>query len=416
MRSRWGTIQLGQFTDFRNGLNFTQQDRGHDIKVVGIPDFWKRNEIRDFSSIRSVSLSCKPSVDDLLRDGDLLFVRSNGNKALVGRCMLVFPGAEIASFSVFCIRGRINSATFDPYFVGYLFQSNLFKKHLLKEGTGTNISNLNQDLLSRFSVPMAPLVEQERIAEILRTWDETIDKTERLIAAKEKRIRGLMDNALTAPHDAGDWIRTTLGEVLSVATRRVVWDEEATYRLITVKRACGGIVFRGDRKGSEILTKDMYLVRAADFVISRRQVVHGAWAMAAAQFDGAHVSKEYACLVAKPDRLWMPYFDWLSRTPQVRHLSFICSYCVDIEKMVLNLDWLLQSKIVIPRSIAKQKQIAAALDCGDQEAQLLRQHLTALQKQKRGLMQKLLTGEWPVPLRDSDVDALTQRIPQEAAE
>ena len=264
-------------------------------------------------------------------------------------------------------------------------------------------------------VRVPTLLEQRRIVEILRAWDEAIDKTKQLIAAKEKRIRGMMCSTLTAPHDhANDWIKTTLGEILTVASRRVAWDEEATYRLITVKRACGGIVYRGDRKASEMLTKDMYLVRAGDFVISRRQVVHGAWAMATARFDGVHVSKEYACLVAKPDRLWMPYFDWLSRTPKVRHLSFICSYGVDIEKMVLNLDWLLQSRIVIPRSVVRQKQIAEALDCGDRELQLLRQQLAALQRQKRGLMQKLLTGEWPV--RDGNVDVFAQRVVQEAAE
>lgn len=100
-------------------------------------------------------------------------------------------------------------------------------------------------------VRVPTLLEQRRIVEILRAWDEAIDKTKQLIAAKEKRIRGMMCSTLTAPHDhANDWIKTTLGEILTVASRRVAWDEEATYRLITVKRACGGIVYRGDRKAS----------------------------------------------------------------------------------------------------------------------------------------------------------------------
>ena len=81
----------------------------------------------------------------------------------------------------------------------------------------------------------------------------------------------------------------------------------------------------------------MYTVCAGDFLISKRQVVHGAWAMVMPEFDGGHVSKEYACLRAKPGKLsGRPHFDWLSRTERLQHEAFICSYGVDIEKMVLD--------------------------------------------------------------------------------
>jgi ATP-dependent DNA helicase len=129
-----------------------------------------------------------------------------------------------------------------------------------------------------------------------------------------------------------------LRTVLSYVRRESLpadWD-----RLITVRRGCGGLVFRGDRKGYEILTKDMYSVRAGDFLISKRQVVHGAWAMVPPEFDRAHVSKEYACLRAKPDKLWMPYFDWLSRTERLQHEAFICSYGVDTQVVLLDIDLL----------------------------------------------------------------------------
>jgi type I restriction enzyme S subunit len=245
---------------------------------------------------------------------------------------------------------------------------------------------------------------QRRIAEILRTWNKAFEKTEQVISAKEAALLGYMhaatrDAELEALGEG--WVRALLGDVTDVAARRVEWDEAATYRRITVRRACGGLSLRGDAFGSEILTKDMYLVKAGDFVVSRRQVIHGAWAMAREEFDNTHVSKEYACLTARPGRLWMPYLDWLSRTPRLRHEALRCSYGVDPEKMVLNLDWLLKTPLALPATIERQRKLAELLDCAHAEITLLKKQRDALARQKRGLMQKLLTGEWPVTVPES---------------
>ena len=122
--------------------------------------------------------------------------------------------------------------------------------------------------------------------------------------------------------------------------------------------------------------------------------------MAGPGFDGAHVSKEYACFEPKVERLWMPFFDWLSRTARLRHQALLCSYGVDIEKMVLDMDWLQESRVLIPASLDQQKRIANVLDCAASEIKLLYRERDALEKQKRGLLRKLLTGEWRVAVAE----------------
>jgi type I restriction enzyme S subunit len=279
--------------------------------------------------------------------------------------------------------------------------------------------NITRSDVEDFPIFVPSLSEQRCVAEILNTWDTAIATTSRLVEAEQRRIRSKLAECVSDAREltkSDGWEKTTIGEVATLVQQRVNWDEDATYRLITVKRGCGGLVFRGDRKGREILTKDMYTVRVGDFLISKRQVVHGAWAMVAPEFDGGHVSKEYACLRANPGKLWMPYFDWLSRTERLQHEAFICSYGVDIEKMVLNVDWLLQTPLLLPCSIETQKAMAAGLDCLQREVQLLQEQMEALSRQKRGLMQKLLTGEWRVPVRDADVDAMAARVTAEAAQ
>ena len=74
-------------------------------------------------------------------------------------------------------------------------------------------------------------------------------------------------------------------------------------------------------------------------------------------------------------------------------MAYICSHGVHIEKMTFNLEDFLLEKITIPPTLDEQTKIVAVLSACDEEIQLLEKQLEALKEQKRGLMQKLLTGE-----------------------
>ncbi|MER8691541.1 restriction endonuclease subunit S [Mesorhizobium opportunistum] len=351
-----------------------------------------------------------------LLHGDIVFAASGETAEEIGKAVAYLGhGAAVVGGDTVVLRGHGQN----PSFLAHALNADDAVRQKSRLGKGQSIVHIHAPDLSNVQVWLPPLQEQSHISNILAAWDEAIEKTNRLIDFKRQRIRGILaENVSDARGKAksNEWEKTTIGDVATLTQQRVTWDEQATYRLITVKRGCGGLVFRGDRKGHEILTKDMYTVRAGDFLISKRQVVHGAWAMVTPEFDGGHVSKEYACLRAKPGKLWMPYFDWLSRTERLQHEAFICSYGVDIEKMVLNVEWLLQTPLLLPRSIETQKDMAAGLDSLQREVDLLKAQMEALRRQKRGLMQKLLTGEWRMPLPDSDVDAMAARVTEEAAQ
>jgi type I restriction enzyme S subunit len=77
----------------------------------------------------------------------------------------------------------------------------------------------------------------------------------------------------------------------------------------------------------------------------------------------------------------------------MRHLAYICSHGVHIEKMTFNLEDFLHEKITIPLAVEEQMKIVGVLSACDREIELLQKQLEALKEQKRGLMQKLLTGE-----------------------
>lgn len=83
-----------------------------------------------------------------VKDGDILFVRSNGNPDLVGRSVIVPPPSEPTTFSGFTIRGRIEDETVLPLFYAYLFKSRDFAEMIKTVGQGANIRNLSHEIIS----------------------------------------------------------------------------------------------------------------------------------------------------------------------------------------------------------------------------------------------------------------------------
>lgn len=158
----WQTRSLTKHGSFKNGLNYGRGESGVRLRYLGVGEFGQRSEITDIQSLPRVNLNMPPSAEFYLRDGDLVFVRSNGNKQLVGRCVAVYPGDEKVCFSGFCIRYRIETESLLPRYLAQLFRSGTFRDKLLEGGRGANIQNINQKILAALEVPMPPIQLQKK--------------------------------------------------------------------------------------------------------------------------------------------------------------------------------------------------------------------------------------------------------------
>lgn len=212
----WDVTAFGEFAQFRNGLNFVKSDRGDIVKVLGVSDFQSHFRV-SFSSLDSVQISGSLCSDDLLENGDLLFVRSNGNKALIGRCVIIDGLNEPVAFSGFTIRARITSVSASSEYVGRYFQSNSAKRQIKEAGEGSHISNLSQQVLASLKLPVPKRSEQEAIAGALSDVDGLIGALEKLIAKKRAIKQAAMQQLLTAktrlPGFADKWTTKTLGDL-----------------------------------------------------------------------------------------------------------------------------------------------------------------------------------------------------------
>lgn len=158
--------------------------------LLGVPDFQDRF-VPDYARLSEINPTGIATEKDYLAKGDVVFVRSNGNKALVGRSLYIDREVR-ALFSGFCIRARISSDAVLNRFFAYFTKTPLFRRQAASS-IGTNINNLNQGVLSRIEVPLYPIDTQERIVAVLSALDAKIDLNNRINAELEAMARTLYD-------------------------------------------------------------------------------------------------------------------------------------------------------------------------------------------------------------------------------
>ncbi|WP_217447599.1 N-6 DNA methylase [Maribellus comscasis] len=183
----WEIKNLGDISEFKNGLNFSKESKGEKIKILGVSHF-KDNLVAPISELEETQVDETINESYLLQKGDLVFVRSNGNADLVGRSMIIPEINERISFSGFTIRCRLNEGI-EPLYIGYLFKSELHRNLMKNTGRGANIRNLSQGILGEISIPIPPINIQQEIVKQLEKEQDLINANKQLIELFEQKIK-----------------------------------------------------------------------------------------------------------------------------------------------------------------------------------------------------------------------------------
>jgi type I restriction enzyme S subunit len=202
-RSRTWTVQkFGALATFRNGVNYTQGSKGEQIQIVGVKDFQK-NFWAPTDNLDTVRIDGRLDESDVLKNGDLLVVRSNGNIELIGRCLLVNGIPNRVSHSGFTIRARLSGTSVLPEYLCHFMKSAETRHRLTAGGTGTNIKSLNQQMLAALEIPFPPVDDQR---ELVRKIEALSSQTGRLANLQGAKLAAL-----------GDFRKSLLGQAFSGA-------------------------------------------------------------------------------------------------------------------------------------------------------------------------------------------------------
>ena len=187
--SEWKCYKLSEISSLSNGINFDKSAYTSGVKLIGVSDF--KNRIHpDYDSLQEVDSKVVKS-GDYLEKGDIVFVRSNGNKELVGRCMIIDRDIPV-TYSGFCINLRLkDKKRFEPVFFNYLFKTRQFKKSMTGTAVGANIQNLSQSRLGNCEINVPDIETQKRIATILSRYDSLIENYQKQIKLLEEAAQRL---------------------------------------------------------------------------------------------------------------------------------------------------------------------------------------------------------------------------------
>lgn len=287
-------------------------------------------------------------------------------------------------------------------YVKLFMLSSAFVRQSVPVSLRTGMPKINRNDLHRLWMILPPLPEQEKIAEVLSTWDAAIEQTRKLIDAKRRRKKALMQQLLTGklrlPGFDRSWNEHKLGELFS--ERKETGHEDLPLLAVTGSR---GIIpaEEVDRKDSSSSDKSRYKrICPGDIGYNTMRMWQGVSALS--QFEGI-VSPAYTICVPNEcmDASFVSYFFKFQPT-----VYLFWRYSQGMVSDTLNLKYhnFAEISVKVPEK-TEQRAIAKVLETADKEINLLGSELAAFEKQKRGLMQKLLTGEVRVRVEATGADS-----------
>jgi type I restriction enzyme S subunit len=260
----------------------------------------------------------------------------------------------------------------------------------------STIPQINNKHINPYKVALPPLPEQKAIADLLSTWDEAIEKTERLVREKEKRFKWLLRELISEPKNTQkntEWKKVKLGEVCKIASKEKLRSVNGHF-LLTVKLHCLGIE-RNDRIAPKLTERGRpyFQHKSGDFLIGRQNFHNGGFGIIPPELDGGITSNAISCLIVNESKLSKDFLWFQFANPnyykKIGHVMDGTGQKELSDKQILKL------KIRLPR-IETQNHIVETLSSAQREVDLLKQLADKYKTQKRGLMQKMLTGEWRV--------------------
>lgn len=359
-----------------------------------LPKGWRQGKVKDFFTLqRGFDLTEKEAVP-----GSIPVYSSSGISYFHNRAIVNGPGVVTGR------KGKLGRVFYietdywphdtslwvkdfkgnDPKFIKYFLDALQLERY----DAASSVPTLNRNTVHALKCSFPPQKEQSQIALVLILWDLAIENTERLIEAKEKRFSWLVSKLISGGNHTHGHIRDFTTEVSKrnsgMAIERVL--------SVTNNR---GFVLPEDQFKRRVASSDLSnykIVTRGQYAYNPSRINVGSIARLDGWDDGV-LSPMYVVFKVNEKKVTSDFFlHWLSSHEATSRIRRSAQGSV---RETVSFTDLGAIPFPLP-SLDQQKQVAAILNTARQEIDLLKKQADAYRKQKRGLMQKLLTGEWRV--------------------
>ncbi len=356
----------------------------------------------------SVNLIGLATVDDggadwtgmQLRRGDILLNRTN-SADLVGKAGIVREDSQ-AVFASYLVRLDVDREKADPEYVNYWLNTAIAQTALKRLSTrGVSQANINPtEFRKHCPLPLPPLPEQRKIADILWTWDEAIEKLETLRAANLRRRIWMRTHLFTGrtrlPGQTDEWRDVALGEMLTEHRLQGTGAEEVFS--VSVHKGMVNQIEHLGRSFAAAETGHYNRVLPGDIVYTKSPT--GDFPLGI--IKQSKISQEVIVsplygVFAPATRALGVILDALFESPvAVRNYLHPLVQKGAKNTIAITNRRFLEGKLHLPMDPAEQSAIAEVVEVSWAELAAIEAEIDLFTRQKRGLMQKLLTGEWRV--------------------
>lgn len=386
--SNWSVLKFTECCYLKHGFQFREEH----FSDVGIPVI-KIGSLIDGGNIRYDNLTYIHSkhindfLDFKLSAGDILMALTGGTLGKIS----IFPETQDLFFQNYRVGNFFPLNNAIKKYIFFLMQSYFVQQKiqdLVNEAAQPNIGKQDFD---KILVPLPPLSEQQKIAEILSTWDDVIVKYKGIIENLQVRNIGLEQQLLSGKmrlkgYEKSQWHLKSVEEVAVFKNGKAhenCIDENGDYFVVNSKFiSTQGKVAKASNENLCPLFKN-------DITMVMSDIPNGK-ALAKCFYipeDDKYTLNQRICALTAKDGTDSKFLYY-----QMNRNNYYLAFNNGVSQTNLKKEEVLECPLLMP-DIEEQIQIVKVLETADQELKSYEAKLEALQLQKKGLMQQLLTGK-----------------------
>lgn len=393
----WKEVCLKEIADIRlSGVDKKSHIGQKAVLLCNYTDVYNNNYITNSMSFTEATATDSEIVNFALRMGDVIITKDSETSNDIGVPAVVVENLYnvLCGYHLALLRFKNNSV--DSFYIAKAISHSNIRRQFERLANGITRFGLTKSAIENIRILLPPHSEQKGIGEILVLWDKAIEKTATLIDSRAKLKKVLMQQLLTGKLRFKEFSkikfhRTELGEFL-IPTSRPVPRPNNSYTALGIRSHGKGTFLKTIENPATVMMDTLYEVKEDDLIVNITFAWEGAIVVIKKSDEGTLVSHRFPTYVFNRDIVIPKYFKYVIQTKRFVHeLGLVSPGGAGRNRVMSKTDFL--NIVVSVPSVVEQQKIAVVLNGMDKEIELHEKKLECLKAQKKGLMQKLLTGE-----------------------
>ena len=387
----WKKVKLGDCFDVQLGKMLNKNAREQEPQYPYVANVNVRWGSLNTERLPTMYFSEREKEKFALKKNDILMCEGGE----IGRCTVLKHSLDNVFYQKACHRLRTKNNLCAPDYLYFYINHYVTSREIVGLVGESSIAHLPVEKVIQIQLNLPPIEEQKKIAATLSVWDTAIEKMEKLIEVLEERYQAYVNEFFF--ENQSERKKLKMGDVFAVRNDRSVATEDMPLYSLTIEN---GITAKTDRYDRGALVKDKdskkyKIVCDGDVVYNPANLRWGAIGQSKVGHNVV-VSPIYEVLYTRDNSNDSGYLSHYIMSKKM--IAFYSSKTEGtlIERKEVKIDQFLRIDLYIEKDSVRQKKIADVLDMHQEEISNLKQQLENYKKQKQGLMQKLLTGEWRV--------------------